>query len=323
MVGDSAAMQRVRELVGKAARSSATVLLRGESGTGKEVAARSIHDQSPRSEGPFVKLQCSALPDTLLESELFGYERGAFTGAAARKEGRLELAAGGTLFLDEIGDITPATQVKLLGVLQDRAFERLGSTERICIDVRIIAATHRDLDAMVKEGSFRADLFYRLSVVPLWLPPLRTRREDIPLLARHFCESFAAANGRGSLTLSDEAIRELRRQRWAGNVRELENFVERLVVLAEGDTISADDVHRELATGTPAFLTQPTQTNASAAAASAAPADGLLGRERRAAERRAILLALERAGGNRTEAAHALGVSRRTLYNLLEDHGVS
>jgi two-component system response regulator AtoC len=313
-------MQRVRELVEKASRSTATVLLRGESGTGKEVAARRIHELSPRREGPFVKLQCSALPDTLLESELFGYEKGAFTGAAARKEGRLELASGGTLFLDEIGDITPATQVKLLGVLQDRAFERLGSTERIRIDVRVIVATHRDLDAMVKQGEFRADLFYRLSVVPLWLPPLRTRREDIPLLARHFCTAFAAASGHADLTLSDEAIRELRRQRWTGNVRELENFVERLVVLAEGDKIAADDVLRELAGGTPAFVTQATHTNG---ASPAAPLPGgLLGRERRAAERRALVLALERAQGNRTEAAHALGVSRRTLYNLLEDHGV-
>jgi two-component system response regulator AtoC len=313
-------MRQVIALVEKAARSSATVLIRGESGTGKEVAARSIHELSSRRDGPFVKLQCSALPDALLESELFGYEKGAFTGAAGRKEGRLEIASGGTLFLDEIGDVTPATQVKLLGVLQDRAFERLGGTERIHIDVRVIAATHRDLDAMVKAGEFRADLFYRLAVVPLWLPPLRTRRDDIELLARHFCETFAAESGRPSVRLSDEAVKELRRQRWPGNVRELENFVERIVVLAEGETIEASDVLRELSSGQPIFATQPTQVTKNGEGP--AP-DGLLGRERREAERRALLSALERAHGNRTLAARALGVSRRTLYNLLEDHGVT
>ncbi|HEX4335924.1 MAG TPA: sigma-54 dependent transcriptional regulator [Polyangiaceae bacterium] len=321
MVGTSAPMQRVHELVEKASRSSATVLIRGESGTGKEVAARSIHEGSSRRDGPFVKLQCSALPDTLLESELFGYEKGAFTGATARKDGRLELANGGTLFLDEIGDITPATQVKLLGVLQDRAFERLGGTERIHIDVRVIAATHRDLDAMVKHGEFRADLFYRLSVVPLWLPPLRTRREDIAALAKHFCSTFGAANSREAVELSEEALAQLRRQRWPGNVRELENFVERLVVLAEQDVIDASAVLRELSSGTPAFVTQATQTTD--VREIPASAEGLLDRERREAEKRALVSALERSRGNRTEAARALGVSRRTLYNLLEDHGVT
>jgi two-component system response regulator AtoC len=315
----SRAMQEVRTLVGKAARGTATVLIRGESGTGKEVAARSIHELSSRRAMPFVKIQCASFPDSLLESELFGYEKGAFTGATARKPGRIEIAHGGTLFLDEIGDITPAMQVKLLRVLQDRDFERLGGTDTIHVDVRFVAATHRDLDAMVRSGEFRADLFYRLAVVPLWLPPLRTRRDDIEPLAVHFCEVASTLNARPSLRITGEALKLLRRQRWPGNVRELQNFVERLVVLSDSDTIDVADVVREQALQ-PTFLTQPTSD-----ASVTAPrlAGGSLEKERREAERRALASALERAKGNRTLAARVLGVSRRTLYNMLDEHGVT
>jgi two-component system response regulator AtoC len=312
----SEAMHRVQQLVEKAARSTATVLIRGESGTGKEVAARTIHELGPRRGMPFLKIQCSALPDALLESELFGYEKGAFTGAVTRKPGRVELAQGGTLFLDEIGDITPAMQVKLLRVLQDRQFERLGGTETVHVDVRIIAATHRDLDGMMKREEFRADLFYRLAVVPLWLPPLRTRRDDIEPLARHFCKLFAEVNRRAELHFEEGALRLLRRERWPGNVRELQNFVERLVVLAEGPSIGVDDVIREQSPH-PTFATQPTST------AGVKPLVGVLERERRDAERRSLASALKETGGNRTLAARVLGVSRRTLYNMLDEHDVT
>jgi two-component system response regulator AtoC len=269
---------------------------------------------------PFVKIQCASLPDALLESELFGYERGAFTGAWSRKTGRMELAQGGTLFLDEIGDITPAMQVKLLRLLQDRQFERLGGNETVQLDARIVAATHRDLETMIQRGEFRADLYYRLAVVTLWMPPLRTRRDDIEPLARHFCTTFAKANGYPEVTFTDDAVKLLRRQRWAGNVRELQNLVERLVVLAEGPTVGAAEIARELS-GQPTFATQPTSPT-TIIEEQPKTADGSLQLERRRAERRALKQALEDSGGNRTLAAKVLGISRRALYNMLDEHGV-
>jgi two-component system response regulator AtoC len=315
VVGTSGALREVYALLERAARGNATVLLRGESGTGKELAARAVHDHSARHAGPFLAVHCAALPDALLESELFGYERGAFTGAVGRKPGRVELAQGGTLFLDEIGEVTPAVQAKLLRLLQERSFERLGGTSTLRADVRFVAATHRDLEAMVAQGTFREDLYYRLNVVPLWLPPLRARPEDIPALARAFCARFGRENGRSEVALDAGALASLGAQPWPGNVRQLQNFLERLVVLAPGPKLTAADVDRELAR-------RPSMTPAPGS--SGRPAAGAVSLEhtRREAEREALAQALQRAGDNRTLAARLLGISRRTLYNKLEEHGL-
>jgi two-component system response regulator AtoC len=315
LLGDSAEMSEVMAIVDRVAAGTSTILVRGESGTGKELVARALHQKSPRRSHPFVALHCGALPDNLLESELFGYEKGAFTGAAARKPGRIELAHEGTLFLDEIGDISPATQVKLLRVLQEREFERLGGTATIKVDVRFVAATHRDLEAMVKAGTFREDLFYRLSVVPLFIPPLRSRRSDIGPLARHFVHVHASGRP-NPVGIGEDAIDRLIAQPWPGNVRQLQNFIERLVVLSDGPVIGAADVDRELARES-GFGAGPSAT---APSASDEPS---LDAHRREAERDAIRAALDRAGDNRTVAARILGVSRRTLYNKLEEYGIS
>jgi len=285
------------------------VLLRGETGTGKELAARMLHRESERSDKPFVRIHCAALPDTLLESELFGHEAGAFTGAVKRKPGRVELAHGGTLFLDEIGDVTPAVQVKLLHLLQEREFTRLGGVETLRADVRFVAATHRDVERMVEEGTFRADLFYRLHVVPIWCPPLRERPGDIELLSRRFAAELAEAHALPPVALSVEAVALLAAQPWPGNVRQLRNFVERLVVLSEGRDITAAEVAHELG-----------RTGSRPPPAS----DGALRLDmhRRAAEREALEAALRQARGNRALAARILGISRRTLYNKLEKQGL-
>jgi two-component system response regulator AtoC len=318
LVSSSPAMREVNELVARAARSTATVLIRGESGTGKELAARAIHDQSRRSKGPFVVIHCAALPDTLLESELFGHEKGAFTGAVCRKPGRIELADGGTLFLDEIGDVPLTMQVKLLRVLQERTFERLGGTESVKVDVRFVAATHQDLDAMVRAKAFREDLYYRLSVVPIVTPPLRARTGDIAPLVARFAAMFGPPNGKADVVIERDAVERLGRESWPGNVRELQNFVERLVVLADGSTITRADVEREL--GRSLTLSSPAQAP-SLSPGSSTPASTLDGL-RRATERDALVEALARVQGNRTLAARILGVSRRTLYNKLAEHGV-
>ena len=314
-------MQELGRALRLVANSVATVLVRGESGTGKELVARLVHELSPRRMGPFLKVHCAALPDQLLESELFGYERGAFTGATARKPGRVELAQGGTLFLDEIGDITPATQVKLLRVLQDRQFERLGGTETLKADVRFVTATHRNLESMVSDRTFREDLFYRLNVASLTVPPLRARREDIEPLALHFCDTVAAANSRARTMLDTDALALLRQQDWPGNVRQLQNFVERLVVMGKGPRISAEDVKRELgrAAGALGF----------AEAAGLAPKLDLdqsaleLEVTLKKAERRALERAMKSAAGNKNVAARLLGISRRSLYYKLEEHGIA
>jgi DNA-binding NtrC family response regulator len=233
--GDSPAMQEVFELVRRAAASRATCLIRGESGTGKELVARALHQHSDRASGPFIAVSCAALPETLLESELFGHEKSAFTGAAAQKPGRFELADKGTLFLDEIGDIPHAVQIKLLRVLQERAFERIGGVKTIKVDVRLVAATNADLEELVKEGKFRSDLYYRLHVIQITLPPLRDRQEDISPLAAEFLRRFAKENGRPEMRVSDEALHILHNYPWPGNVRELENVMERCVVMADTD----------------------------------------------------------------------------------------
>jgi len=308
LLGESEAMREVQRLIDRAAATDATVLVRGESGTGKELAARALHERSRRRSGPFVKVHCAALPDALLESELFGYEKGAFTGAACRKPGRVELAEGGTLFLDEIGDVTPAVQVKLLRLLQDRAYERLGGTRTLHADVRFVAATHRNLEEMIEAGQFREDLFYRLNVVPIWIPPLRDRPGDVARLAREFSEAIASAAGRRGAGLSDDAVERLAAHRWTGNVRQLQNLIERLIVLSDGPSISLADVEREL--------------SREPAKPAGVPQELSLGARTSTAEREALQEALTRAGDNRSLAARLLGISRRTLYSKLAEHGL-
>ncbi|MEJ5253327.1 MAG: sigma-54-dependent Fis family transcriptional regulator [Chthonomonadetes bacterium] len=235
IVGRSAAMQEVYELIGKVSNSRATVLIRGESGTGKEMVAKAIHYSGNRAKAPFIAVSCAALPETLMESELFGHEKNAFTGATMQKPGRFELAHGGTLFLDEIAEVTPSVQVKLLRVLQERKFERLGGTKTIEVDVRLIAATNKDLEQMVQEGTFREDLYYRLQVIQIYLPPLRERKDDIPLLVEHFLQRYNEENDKHIQAVTPEAMELLMKYHWPGNVRELENAIERAVVLADPD----------------------------------------------------------------------------------------
>ncbi|MBK7864470.1 MAG: sigma-54-dependent Fis family transcriptional regulator [Archangiaceae bacterium] len=310
--GESQAMVEVRELISKAATGTATVLLRGESGTGKELAARQLHQSSKRKDKPFVTINCGAFPDTLLESELFGYEKGAFTGAVNRKLGRVELADGGTLFLDEIGDVTPATQVKLLRLIQERELVRLGGNQTVKIDVRFVAATHRPLEEMVKRGEFREDLFYRLNVVPITLPPLRSRGGDIALLATRLMQKLGPENARPKLRFHPDALALVAGQSWPGNVRQLRNFIERLAVLSgSDDEVSAADVEREL-------KREATLLGGNIAA----PSSGGLDERRAQVEREALLEALKKSNDNRTQAARILGISRRTLYNKLAEHGL-
>jgi DNA-binding NtrC family response regulator len=316
VLGKSAAMKDAMQRLEKAATTMATVLLRGESGTGKEVAANELHRLSKRA-GPFVAVHCGALPEQLLESELFGYEKGAFTGAIARKPGRVELAQGGTLFLDEIGDVSLAVQVKLLRLIQEREFQRLGATSLEKADVRFVAATHRDLEAMVREGTFREDLFYRLNVVPVVMPALRERREDVEPLVRRFVSALGERNGRPKTTIDASAIAAMTSASWPGNVRELSNFVERLVVFAAEDTITQADVERELAQRGQGPKVAATEPKSSGAAATTTGSS--LDAQRSDAERAAVKDALARAHGNRTQAARLLGVSRRTLYNKLAE----
>jgi two-component system, NtrC family, response regulator AtoC len=303
LLSASSAMAAVQALIRKAASGNSTVLVRGESGTGKELAAREIHQLSPRSSGPMVKLHCGALPDTLLESELFGYEKGAFTGATQRKPGRVELAEGGTLFLDEIGDITPAVQMKLLRLLQEREFERLGGTTTYKANIRVVAATHQPLEMMVQQGKFRADLFYRLNVVELWLPPLRARSEDIGLLARHFFKALAVGNGKAQFRLDEDAISVFERHSWPGNVRELQNVIERLVILADAPVITRKEVERAAASW---ISTRDAEPHLAASL-------------RKSVSREEVLEALSRASGNRSLAARLLRISRRSLYNKLAE----
>jgi len=303
VIGASPAFRRMMTLVEQVADSSATVLIQGESGTGKEGAARAIHERSGRKSGPFIAVNCAALPETLLESELFGYEKGAFTGAAGRKEGRFELADGGTLFLDEVADLSPVTQPKILRVLQEGEFERLGGTRSIRVDVRIVAATNQDLAQMVRDKRFREDLFYRLNVITINVPPLRDRREDIPVLAHHFVRIYAAKNNRKLEGLTDEAVRQLEAYSWPGNVRELENVVERAVVLARGSRIEVADLPPDIAGATPL-------------------PEGVLtiriGTPLAEVEARLLDETLRVTKGNKTLTARLLGIDPRTVSRKLE-----
>ena len=306
IIGASPAMQEVFETIRQAAPTRATVLIQGESGTGKELVARALHQCSPRRDGPFVPVHCAALAPTLLESELFGHEKGAFTGATERRRGRFELADGGTLFLDEIGEIDPALQVKILRVLEERKFERVGGTETLHVDVRLVAATNRDLRARVAEGAFREDLFYRLYVVNLTLPPLRERDGDVVLLAQHYLKTLAEENGKKPFALAPEAMDVLQAYPWPGNVRELRNVIERMVVLGSGSRLTAADLPAAVRDGGAGGL----------ALASRA------GRVLRDAERQLIADALRRHRNNRTKAAQDLGISRRTLHRKLNEFGL-
>jgi Nif-specific regulatory protein len=306
IIGNSKAMQGVYDLIASVAGSDATVLLRGESGTGKELVAHAIHYASPRADRPFVKVNIAALPETVVESELFGHEKGAFTGAIARRKGRFELAHTGTLFLDEIGDLSPSTQVRLLRVLQEREFERVGGSETVRVDVRVIAATNRDLDAMVESGAFRRDLFYRLEVFPIRIPPLRERREDILLLADHFVGQYAAANRKKVKRISTPAIDMLMAYHWPGNVRELENVIERAVLLSTDEVIHG-------------FHLPPTLQTADASGTT--PPGDLQGRLD-ALEREMILEALKASRGNMSRAAVALGLTERIMGLRVHKHGI-
>jgi two-component system, NtrC family, response regulator len=250
IVGNSRAMQVIFELIEKVAQTRATVLISGESGTGKELIARAIHHRSPRSQGPFISVNCGALTETLLESELFGHEKGAFTHAIAMRKGRFELAEGGTLFLDEVGEMSPALQVKLLRVLQEMEFERVGGSRTIRVDVRMVAASNRELKAEVEAGNFREDLFYRLNVVHLEMPPLRQRPEDIPLLVAHFIQKYVTENTRGEVRIDPEVLKVLSRYTWPGNVRELENVIERAVILCSNNLITMTDLPPSLESST-------------------------------------------------------------------------
>ncbi|PYV16091.1 MAG: two-component system response regulator [Acidobacteria bacterium] len=310
IVGRSPAMQEVLATVERVAPSNATVLLGGESGVGKDMIARAIHEHSRRAAGPFVKINCTAIPENLLESELFGYEKGAFTGAVASKPGKFELAHEGTIFLDEIGDVPGTTQVKLLRVLQEREFERLGGTKTHKVDVRVIAATNRNLRDALEEGTFREDLYYRLNVVPISIPPLREHKEDIPYLADLFITRFAKDSGKAITGITPAAQRLLSDFHWPGNVRELENIIERAVVMAAGPKLDVADIHLDVRR----------------AGASPGPTTGAAfpppGTTLEQFEDEIIKEALRRGGGNKSQAARLLGLSRNALRYRLSKIGV-
>ena len=320
MIGTSPAFRRLMTLVQQVADSSATVLIQGESGTGKELVARAIHERSSRRNGPFIAVNCAALPETLLESELFGYEKGAFTGAAGRKEGRFELADGGTLFLDEIADLSPVTQPKILRVLQEGEFERVGGTRSLRVDVRIVTATNQDLAALVRDKRFREDLFYRLNVITIQVPPLRDKREDVPVLAQHFLRVYAAKNNRQLDGFTDEAIGCLEAYAWPGNVRELENVVERAVVLARGSRVEAVDLPDAVRERSVMML----RAAPGAAGEGGAVPEGVfqirVGTPLAEVEQRLLEETLRMNHGNKTLTAKMLGIDPKTVFRKLK-HG--
>jgi transcriptional regulator with PAS, ATPase and Fis domain len=290
------------------ADTTATVLITGENGTGKEVLARAIHEESSRVSAPFIAVSCAALPESLIESELFGHEKGAFTGATQPRKGRFELADGGTLFLDEIGELTPSVQVKLLRVLQERCFERLGGTKTISVDIRLIAASNRDLEQEVDAGRFRRDLFYRLNVIPLTLPPLRERQEDIPILAAHFAAKAAGKHGRSKPELEPALIEALLDYDWPGNVRELENLIERLVVLTRDSRLGIEYLSEKML-----------RAASKAATADETTLEGAVA----ALRRRMVEKALQSENGNKVAAAKRLGISRSYLHRLISEFETS
>jgi two-component system NtrC family response regulator len=303
LITRDAEMLRVCRTIEKIANSNATALLLGESGTGKEVLARGIHESSPRKKERFIAINCAAIPDNLLESELFGYEKGAFTGAAKTTPGKIETAHGGTLFLDEIGDLPLPLQSKLLRFLQERVIERVGGRHEIPVDVRIVCATHQNLGTLITEGRFREDLYYRLAEIVINIPPLRSRVGDPALLAHAFVRRFAAEQSRGNMILTEDAVRSIEAHRWPGNVRELENCIKRAVIMADGAQIARDDIGlSQSIEDTNEFID--------------------LRRVRDEAERHAVVTALSRANGNVVRAAEILGISRPTLYDLMHRLGL-
>ncbi|OGP52268.1 MAG: two-component system response regulator [Deltaproteobacteria bacterium RBG_13_43_22] len=310
LITQSSKMEEVLSLVARVAPSQSTVLIRGESGTGKGLIAKIIHYHSPRSTGPMITINCAAIPENLLESEIFGHEKGAFTGALFQHRGKFEQAQGGTLFLDEIGDLSPALQAKLLRMIQEKTFERVGGNKTIRVDVRVISATHQDLESSIQERQFRQDLYFRLNVVPLFLPPLRERREDIPLLVDYFLQKFGRENNKKDLEVSKEARELLLRYPYPGNVRELENLVERAVVLCRDPLITSRDLpfHLKEGVGEPAGVVF--------------PSDLTLPEQLEELERHLIQQALKEMGGVQTRAAEKLGISERVLRYKLQKYGL-
>ena len=309
IIGRSPAMKQLFETLALVAPSEATVLIVGESGTGKELIANAIHQNSARAQRPFIKVNCAALPETLLESELFGHEKGAFTGAAARRQGRFQLAHNSSILLDEIGEMSPTTQAKILRVLQEREFEPIGSTQTIKVDTRVIAATNKNLEEEIRQGRFREDLYYRINVVTIAVPPLRERHEDIPLLADFFLKRFVEKNRRVIKGFTPRAMDLLMRHEWSGNVRELENVVERAVIMARGEMITPLEFPENLKE-LDVELKEP-NLNLSA------------GRSLKEVEKEMILRTLDETGGNRTHAAEILGISRRTLQLKLKEYEIN
>ncbi|TNE51385.1 MAG: sigma-54-dependent Fis family transcriptional regulator [Deltaproteobacteria bacterium] len=315
IIGESEPMQRVFRMIRKVAATDSTVHIFGESGTGKELVARAVHMQSPRKDGPFIKVSCSALTETLLESELFGHEKGAFTNALKRKLGRFELADGGTLFLDEIGDISPTVQVKLLRVLQEREFERVGGEEPISVDVRIVSATNKNLEEEVEAGRFREDLFYRLHILPITLPPLRNRLDDLEVLLQHFLNKLKPRTRHSVKEVSAEVYDVMRRYTWPGNIRQLENVMEQILVLSDSETLTVEDLPVYITNAKPAALQADTDLFASLG-------DRTLPQILDDLERQFILQAFERAKGVKTETARTLGIKTSALYYKLEKYGI-
>ncbi len=313
IIGQSPKMTEVYEAVERVSKSKATVLIRGESGTGKELIAKAIHFSSPRLDKPFLKINCGAIPENLLESELFGHEKGAFTGATELRRGRFELASGGTLFLDEIGEMPLTLQVKILRVLQEMKFERVGSSKTISVDVRLVVATHQDLEKAMAEGKFREDLYYRLNVVPIFLPPLRDKKEDIPMLAAFFLRKYNEENGR-TVKIDPEAVRALMDYHWPGNVRELENTIERMVVMAESEVVHKPDVMK-LISAIPAEVTFFDETPAGK--------KGDLTTTVESVERKKIMEALSRSGGVQAKAAKVLGISPRQIGYKMKKYKIN
>ncbi len=317
MVGESPAIQRLRADIAQAAPSNGRVLIFGENGTGKELVARNIHAQSLRAAGPFVEVNCAAIPEELIESELFGHTRGAFTGAQAAKKGKFELADGGTLFLDEVGDMTLKTQAKVLRVLQEQKLEPVGGTGSVTVDVRVIAATNKNLEEEIRKGTFREDLYFRLNVIPFHVPPLRDRRQDVPLLARHFLAAISAEYGKRPKQLAPEALDALVAQPWPGNVRELRNTIERLVIMTAGDRIEARHLPAPLLAGL-----APAPPPGAATAATGTSPFASLAEAREDFEKRYIWRKYQECGGNMSRTAEALQVERSNLYRKMKAYGL-
>jgi Nif-specific regulatory protein len=328
IIGDSAALREVLSKVEQVAPTSSTVLLRGETGTGKELVAHAIHINSQREEKPFVRVNCAALAPGVLESELFGHEKGSFTGAMERRRGRFELADGGTLFLDECGDLPMEVQIKLLRTLQERELERVGGNETVKVDVRVVSATNRNLEKMIEDGEFREDLYYRLNVFPINLPPLRDRLDDLPVLVSHFVTKFARQMGSPVAPPAPDALAKLREYNWPGNVRELENIIERAMILARGAPLAAAhlDFGRRAGPGqsgaVPALTSQPPSAPQPVPAAAAGDEGKSLAERLLDSERKEIVAAVEKSRGNIASAARQLGINRSTLYYRLRKHGL-